>query len=463
MTIRYGRVEAFHDDQLVVGLPDLPVVTGELGRLGARWAEPERNAALGLALVPELTGLPQAVHALRHSKIGPELERFGAERTQSRHGLPDPVDRDVDLDLLVQGIRLLLAREYPGWEVTIGKNYGPSLVKGFPHISGGGHGDPEPAGKAPPPHISGGGDGDPEPAGAALRPAGTGPGEDSELGRGVRVGLLDTRLFPGRWLTGRYFAAHSDLIDPGQGPYTVFDGHCAFVASCILQQAPTAELHVQHVLNSKGDGSAWEAAIAIAEMAQLGMDVVNLSFGEFLTDDNTPPMVLEAAIRRFSSDTVVVAAAGNNGDETEHGSAGPNWASYPAALPDVVGVGALDRSGKRAAFTPHPAPWISLLATGVGLTGAYVTGDVTIEHKDKHDAQLDEPETRSFPDGTAVWEGCSFAAGIVSGAIAARTVLGRRSARQALEELLNPDPGKHGAGLLPENRDIWIVPNSLDI
>ena len=54
----------------------------------------------------------------------------------------------------------------------------------------------------------------------------------------------------------------------------------------------------------------------------------------------------------------------------------PNTASYPAALPDVVGVGALDQNGKLAAFTPYPAPWIALLAPGVGLTGAYVQGNV---------------------------------------------------------------------------------------
>ena len=46
-------------------------------------------------------------------------------------------------------------------------------------------------------------------------------------------------------------------------------------------------------------------------------------------------------------------------------------------------------------------------------------------------------------DGTAIWEGCSFAAGIVSGVIAAANrARARRSARQALDELLHPDPGK---------------------
>ena len=108
-----------------------------------------------------------------------------------------------------------------------------------------------------------------------------------------------------------------DLLDPGQGTYTIFDGHCAFVGSCILQQAPAAEIHVRHVLDSHGDGSAWHAAVTMAEIAQIGVDVVNLSLGEFFTDDYTAPMVFETAVRRFSSETVVVAAAGNNGNPHE--------------------------------------------------------------------------------------------------------------------------------------------------
>lgn len=239
--------------------------------------------------------------------------------------------------------------------------------------------------------------------------------------------------------------------------FTMFDGHCAFVASCILQRAPAAELHVRHVLNSQGIGWAWDVAVAIAEMAQSGLDVVNLSLGEFLTDDDSAPMVLETAVKKFSQDTVVVAAAGNNGDSKEltrelvHEGVKPNSASYPAALPDVVGVGALDRDGKRAAFTPAPAPWIALLAPGVGLTGAYVDGDVTIQHKNKH-GQVTSSESVHF-DGTATWEGCSFAAGIVSGELAARTVPGRRSARQALAELLRAEPGKARGDIVTNTQD----------
>jgi hypothetical protein len=261
-------------------------------------------------------------------------------------------------------------------------------------------------------------------------------------------------MFPGPSLTGRYIARPQDILDPDQEQFTVFDGHCAFVTSCIVGQAPAAEIHIRPVLGRDGDGSAWDAAVAIAEMARTGVDVVNLSFGEYRTDDDAAPMVLRTAVKRLDPATVVVAAAGNNGDvdglpaQFVPPGLKANSVSYPAALPDVVGVGALDRAGNLAAFTPRPAPWIRLLAPGVGLTGAYVRGTVLIEHKDR-DGRVVDAKPVSFPGG-AIWEGCSFAAAIVSGAIAARTVPGRRSARQALDELFHPDPrGGPDRGIRP--------------
>jgi hypothetical protein len=46
-------------------------------------------------------------------------------------------------------------------------------------------------------------------------------------------------------------------------------------------------------------------------------------------------------------------------------------------------------------------------------------------------------------------EQCSFAAGVVSRAIAARIVPGQRSARQALDEPLQRDPDEPGCGIRP--------------
>jgi hypothetical protein len=439
MTVRHGSVEKFHDDELIVAIPQLSVVREELEEFGVEIGDRgiEENGVLGLARLSELKDIEKAVRKLeRDRSVGQEIKAYRKLRHEAHPDAP-PVS---DLALLIYGVKLRLARRYPGWQIAIGKNYRPSLVRGNPHTDGTGRPKPHTDGAGHPlphtdPHTDG--EGRPTTTGAIDPAAG-----DRARGRGVRVGLVDTKLFPHESLTGRYVGRAADVLSPAQPVFTEFDGHCTFVASCILQQAPAATLYLRHVLDHRGDGTVWEAAAGIAELISLNLDVVNLSFGEYMTDDDSAPMVLDAAIRRFGRDTVVVAAAGNNGDV--NGSrpsdvpAGvtPSTTSYPAALPEVVGVGAIDADGKRAPFTPDPAPWISLLARGTDLNAAYLRGEVRLPHQSK---------TTRF-DGSANWAGCSFAAGVVTGVIAARTEPGRRSARQALDELMGslryePQPG----------------------
>jgi membrane-anchored mycosin MYCP len=439
MTVRHGSVEKFHDDELIVAIPQLSVVREELQDFGVEIGDRgiEENGVLGLARLSELKDIEKAVRKLeRDRSVGQEIKAYRKLRHEAHPDAP-PVS---DLALLIYGVKLRLVRRYPGWHIAIGKNYRPSLVRGNPHTDGTGRPKPHTDGAGHPlphtdPHTDG--EGRPTTTGAIDPEAG-----DRELGRGVRVGLVDTKLFPHESLTGHYVGRAADILSPAQPVFTEFDGHCTFAASCILQQAPAATLYLRHVLDHRGDGTVWEAAAGIAELISLDLDVVNLSFGEYMTDDDSAPMVLDAAIRRFGRDTVVVAAAGNNGDA--NGSrpsdvpAGvtPSTTSYPAALPEVLGVGAIDADNKRAPFTPDPAPWISLLARGTDLNAAYLRGEVRLPG---------QSQTTRF-DGIANWAGCSFAAGVVTGVIAARTEPGRRSARQALDELMGslryePAPG----------------------
>jgi hypothetical protein len=416
MDVRQGWVEKFHGDELIVALPQLRAVQAALDHCGVQVGTVEESETIGLARLSGLTGIEAAADQLVvHPDIGPELVDYRNERNDAHPGAPEL----SSLALLIKGLRLLLAEEHPGWQVAIGKNYRPSLIKGYPHTSGGGEGEPTPTD---------------EPFTNAVGPA----AGDREPGFGVRVGLLDTRLYPHPQLAGRYVGRPDDLLPAGPQEFT------QFVASCILQQAPAAQLELRHVLDRDGNGSAWDAAIGIAELIPLDLDVVNLSFGEYMTDDDSAPMVLDAAIRRFSRNTVVVAAAGNNGDvETNPlldmpAGVTARTTSYPAALPDVLSVGAIDADGKPALFTPKDAPWISLLARGVNVNAAYLNGDVWVPNHDR-------PVSFS---GTANWAGCSFAAGVVTGVIAARTEPGRRSARQALDELMDSLGQQSWPGLL---------------
>jgi membrane-anchored mycosin MYCP len=448
----HGWVERFHDDELIVPIPQLAVVRKALRNWGVTVSgrDIKESQALGLARLSRLKGISPAAAKLERGEHTAEEIRAYRELRRAAHPKAPEVS---DLAVVIRGVQAELAREYPGWRIAIGKNYRPSVVHGDPHTDGAGH---------PKPHTDGAGHPKPH-TDAAGRPTVTSadcagpivqPDPHTDIARrrtgghppgwGVRVGLVDTKLFPHESLDGRYLSDPGDILSSSKAVYSEFDGHATFVASCILRQAPAAGLSVRSVLGHNGDGSAWDAAVGIADLAPLGLDVVNLSFGEYMTDDDAAPMVLDAAIRLFGRDTVVVASAGNNGDTDRSRPSGlpegvtPSTTSYPAALPGVVGVGACDARNHRAKFTPHPAPWISLLARGVDINAAYLRGEVRLPP---------DQEPASF-EGFANWAGCSFAAGVVSGVVAARTIPGQRSAREALAELAASLRRKPWPGLL---------------
>ncbi len=425
MAVAYGRVEAFHDDQMVVGLADLDLITATLGRLGAGTGQILPHKSLSLALIRGLTGIRQAVGALQQD---PAVERGLTALIQDRAAQPG-APALTQLDLLLEGLRIQFAQQYQDWRPTIGKNHAIAQIAGSPHIGGGSVGDPLPTLDM-------------------LEPRDRCPAE----GRGVRVGLLDTRIFPAEWLAGGYLALPADLIDPQQD-LRATQAHGTTVASRILNLAPAAGIHLGRVLDDYTVGDAWTAAQAMAGIASAGFDVINLSYGEYFTDDGNPPLPLAAAASLLCSRSVVIAAAGNHGNVNALGpdlvpeGLQENSPSYPAALPDVVAVGALDGNGKTADFSPKRAPWIRLMAPGVDLTVAYLSGDVLIQHKNIHGKVLSSRQQRFT--GWAKSSGTSYSAAIVTGQIAARTVPGRVTAQQALDTLLHPGARQLQNGIRP--------------
>jgi len=174
----------------------------------------------------------------------------------------------------------------------------------------------------------------------------------------------------------------------------------------------------------------------------MGFDVMNLSFGSF-TIDGRPPLVLERAIGRITPGTVVIAAAGNYGEVPAGGSGvdelpKPTTPIWPAAFDDVIAVGALD--GEKPAVFNSTGAWVKLMAPGVDLQSTYLIGDVT-----GHESQ-GGPEERDTFDGLAQWSGTSFAAAVVTGAIAALTVRGQRTAYEALA-MIRDRAGQNGIGI----------------
>jgi hypothetical protein len=242
------------------------------------------------------------------------------------------------------------------------------------------------------------------------------PASASTAGAAVRIGVLDTGVVRHPWwVDAPWFArvADDDREEIDRHPVDQRRdrqaGHGTFVAGMVVQGARDADLTIERVLRS--DGLCDEAELLavlhrIAAAASNGqrLDLLNLSFGGYTYDDQPSPHVA-AAIAAVAEHAVIVAAAGNHGDDR------PFW---PAALPDVIAVGALTSDGtERAAFSNF-GPWVDTYRRGVGLTSAFVTFPT-------HPSEPpDQPTFTGDPifDGYARWSGTSFAAPVVTAEIA---------------------------------------------
>lgn len=212
--------------------------------------------------------------------------------------------------------------------------------------------------------------------------------------RPVTVAVLDTGIARHPW-----FVDHPWFAEVGADQFEVLDadrddrldtlaGHGTFVAGIVLQHAPGARIAPVRLLGS--DGICDEVDLITALRRVGPVDVVNLSLGAHTYND-LPSVALRAAVEAVHADTVLVAAAGNHGDTR------PFW---PAALPSVIAVAALDRDGTQPAAFTNRGDWVDTSAVGEDVCGPFVS--------------LADDAAALF----ARWSGTSFAAPAVSGTIA---------------------------------------------
>ncbi len=189
----------------------------------------------------------------------------------------------------------------------------------------------------------------------------------------VKVAVIDTGLDLGHpEFAGRVAAARSFVDD------TPLDrvGHGTFVAGIIAAAtgngqgiagiAFPAQLVVAKVVGEGGVVDPEVEARAIRWAVDQGARVINLSLGG-LRDPTRPardtfsPVEQEAVAYATSRGALVVAAVGN-GDQAPR-TPWP-YASYPAALPHVVGVSAIDEQGSVPLFSNRDPVYNDLAAPG---------------------------------------------------------------------------------------------------
>ena len=244
--------------------------------------------------------------------------------------------------------------------------------------------------------------------------------------QGVRVAILDTgwakAAYTPNGLPGISVTPHGgDLPDEdGDGFLDPAAGHGTFIAGIIEQLTPGCDIELIEVLSTYGDGDEVEIANVLHTLSQRAEEdrphIVNLSFGGY------SPLGMAALAKAISAlheaGSVVVASAGN--DAT-------CYPLYPAALPDVVGVAALDENGDAATFTNY-GPWVSACAPGANIVSLFFEG---FNGAGPRENNYDPDDFK----GWARWSGTSFSAPAVVAALA-RVVAGGTAPHSALAQLI---------------------------
>jgi subtilisin family serine protease len=240
--------------------------------------------------------------------------------------------------------------------------------------------------------------------------------------------LRDTVKIHSPWRTSPGVCTIDDDDEPhgdDDGYVDLCAGHGTFITGIVRRICPDAQVHVDGVLSSFGDGDddTIEAGIgrAAVRIAPNAFDVVILALGAYTSDDRFPP--LAAAVQAIASQpgTVVVASAGNNGSPRPY---------FPAAIPEVIAVGALD--GQRRAWFSNYGGWVDACAPGVDVVSTYFC--------DVADAEGDSAVRYR---GWAAWNGTSFAAPKVAAAIAQDMYLHGGTAKDAWKRLSSWQRARH--------------------
>lgn len=212
---------------------------------------------------------------------------------------------------------------------------------------------------------------------------------------GIRVGVCDTGIVVGHPEFQRRCLAGYDTVDLGLGrvnaamtlvgdsrgrDYNPFDevGHGCLVAGIIGAQGwripaglagralllPVRVLAAARAKASRktvGVGGLADIDCGLKVAVDLGADVINMSFGSPAEAANTEAPPPHSAVARYAIERgcVLVAAMGNSGKEEQF---------FPAALPEVIAVGSVDRQGRRSRFSTF-GQHIALSAPGEQIIG----------------------------------------------------------------------------------------------
>jgi thermitase len=287
----------------------------------------------------------------------------------------------------------------------------------------------------------------------------------------VKVAIIDSGVdcslpdFAGRILATQSFVGGSACTDT-EGHGTIVAGEIAgdLGTNGIVGVAYSAQLLVAKVVRPDGYIPLQAEADAIRWAADEGARVINLSLGG-VRDPGHPgrdfysQSEADAVSYAFAKGAVVVAAVGNS-DEA-YATPWP-YASYPAALPHVIGVSALTRTGAVPDYSDRDPVFNDLAAPGSDIFSTFPLA-LTAEAADCTPQGYTACGTTEYrhPDGT------SFAAPLVAAAaavlIAVDPALTNSQVGTILERSADDVNAANGCRQCPLGRDLFSGWGRLDV
>ena len=180
-------------------------------------------------------------------------------------------------------------------------------------------------------------------------------------GDGVVVAVLDTAISKSI-VNPNANITQIDLF--GYAQESAQAGHGNAVASLLVANdrilaglAPSIELLSIPVLDSNGEGTAFDVAMGIVAAVDAGANVISLSLGSYSSSS-----LMKAAVDYAAAAGVVMVAASGNDGTTQ--------VVYPAAYDNVIAVSAVAFNSQIAGFS-NSGSEVNLAAPGVGINSAW--------------------------------------------------------------------------------------------
>ena len=196
--------------------------------------------------------------------------------------------------------------------------------------------------------------------------------DNSRWGAGVRIAVVDSGVVPHPALAA---LSESIAITPFPEDLNKTNGHGTAIASLIAGNdrsapgiAPAAEIISIRVGDESGKADSYALAAGILAAIDAGAQIINCSMG---TTENNP--LIEDAVLYARERNVLIVAASGNSEQAD--------ASYPAAYPSVISVGAVDARGEHLDFSNY-GTYLSLTAPGYAIDAAWPGNQVRPDQRD---------------------------------------------------------------------------------